>query len=144
MYLPVWHFNICDIQQLGFMPSILWHSLRNFNTTLCLTFSAKARPLNDLTKKDILWRWENDEETAFTTLKQAFAETPVLALYDPNRLTKVEVDASNFATSRVLSQKGNDGLWHLIAYWSEMMNAPECNYEIYDEEFMAIIQALKD
>lgn len=68
----------------------------------------------------------------------------MLALYDSNRPTEVEVDASNFATGRVLSQKGDDGLWHPIAYQSKTMNAPERNYEIYDKEFMAIIRALED
>lgn len=77
-------------------------------------------------------------------LKQAFAEAPMLALYNSNRLTKVEVNASNFATGGVLSQKGDDGLWHPIAYWSETMNVPERNYEIYNKEFMAIVQALED
>lgn len=61
-------------------------------------------------------------------LKQAFAEAPVLVLYDLNRPTEVEVNASNFATGGVLLQKGDDGLWHPIAYRSETMNAPEHNY----------------
>lgn len=49
-------------------------------------------------------------------LKQAFTEALVLALYDLNRPIKVKVDASNFATGGVLSQKGNNGLWYPIAY----------------------------
>lgn len=61
-------------------------------------------------------------------LKQAFAEALVLVLYDHNRPTEVEVNASNFATSEVLLQKGDNGLWHPIAYRSKMMNAPEHNY----------------
>lgn len=85
------------------------------------------------------WCWREGEEAAFTMLKQAFVEAPILALYDPSRPTEVEVDASNFATGGVLSQKGDNDLWHPIAYRSETMNAPECNYEIYDKEFMAII-----
>lgn len=90
------------------------------------------------------WHWRTDEETAFTTLKQAFAEALVLALYDPNRATEVEVDASNFATGGVLLQKDDDGLWHLVAYRSETMNMSEHNYKIYDKEFMVIVQALED
>lgn len=68
----------------------------------------------------------------------------MLALYDPSRPIEVEVDASNFATGGVLSQKGDNGLWHPIAYRSETMNAPERNYEIYGKEFIAIIRALED
>lgn len=73
-----------------------------------------------------------------------FAKALVLVLYDPNCPTEVEVDASNFATRGVFSQKGDDGLWHPIAYQSEIINAPEHNYKIYDKEFMAIIRALED
>lgn len=116
----------------------------NFYCRFIKDFSAKACPLNNLTKKNTPWHWEKDEEAAFATLKQAFAEAPVLALYDLNRPTEVEVNASNFTISGVLFQKGDDGLWHPIAYRSETMNAPECNYEIYDKEFMAIVQALED
>lgn len=100
--------NLCDVREfLGFA---------NFYRRFIQNFSAKARSLNDLIKKDTPWRWGTNEEAVFAMLKQAFAEAPVLVLYDPNRPTEVEVDASNFATSGVLSQKGNDGLWHPIAY----------------------------
>lgn len=54
------------------------------------------------------------------------------------------MDASNFTTGRVLSQKGDNGLWHFITYRSKTINAPEHNYEIYDKEFIAIIQTLED
>lgn len=100
-------------------------------------------PLNDLTKKDTPWYWREGEEAAFTMLKQAFTKAPVLAPYDLNRLTEVKVDASNFATSGVLFQKGDNRLWHSITYQSEIMNAPERNYKIYDKEFMAIVWASK-
>lgn len=80
----------------------------------------------------------------FAILKQAFTEAPVLVLYDPNCSTEVKVDTSNFATGGVLSQKGDNSLWHLIAYWSETMNILERNYKIYDKEFIAIIWALED
>lgn len=116
----------------------------NFYRRFIQNFSAKARSLNDFIKKDTPWHWEKDEEAAFATLKQAFAEAPVLALYDPNRLTEVEVDVSNFATGGVLLQKGDDGLWHLIVYRSKTINAPERNYEIYNKEFMTIVRALEN
>lgn len=67
----------------------------NFYHRFIQNFLAKAHLLNDLTKKDMLWYWEEGKEAAFTILKQAFAEAPVLALYDPNRPTEVEVDTSN-------------------------------------------------
>lgn len=44
----------------------------------------------------------------------------------------------------MLLQKGDDGLWHPVAYQSETMNMLKRNYEIYDKEFIAIIRALED
>lgn len=82
----------------------------NFYCRFIQNFSAKARPLNNLTKKDTPWRWGGDKEAAFAMFKQAFVEAPMLVLYDSNRPTEIEVDASNFATSGVLSQKDDDGL----------------------------------
>ena len=111
----------------------------NFYRRFIRDFSKKARPLNDLTKKDTPWRWTSVEDDAFQSLKAAFTEAPVLALYDPTRETEVEVDASNFATGGVLSQRGDDGLMHPVAFRSESMNPAERNYEIYDKEFLAIV-----
>ena len=64
-------------------------------------------------------------------------------MYDPDRNTRVKVDASGFATGAVLSQKGEDGKWHTIAFHSESMSDAERNYEIYDSEMLAIIHALQ-
>ena len=53
--------------------------------------------------------------------------------------TRVETDTSAFTVSGIISQKHKDGLWHPIAYRSENLSAPEHNYEIYDQELLAVI-----
>ena len=58
--------------------------------------------------------------------------------------TRVEVDASGYATGGVISQKHPDGFWHPIAYRSQSMTEAERNYDIYDREMLAICEALKD
>jgi hypothetical protein len=77
-------------------------------------------------------------------LKQRFCEEPILKVYDPELPTCVEVDASGFATGGILSQKGEDGLWHPIAYHSDSMSKEERNYKIYDREMLGLIHALED
>ena len=89
------------------------------------------------------WQWGEEEQSVFDKLKCCFTESPVLAIYDPDCNTRVEVDASGFATGAVLSQEGEDGKWHPVAFHSESMNNTECNYEIYDSEMLAIIRALQ-
>jgi hypothetical protein len=65
-------------------------------------------------------------------LKRAFTSKPILVNWDPDRPTRIEVDASGFATGGVLLQKCNDRLWHPVSYRSESMTEVERNYNIYD------------
>ena len=44
----------------------------------------------------------------------------------------------------VLSQEGEDGKWHPVAFYSKSMSDAERNYKIYDKELFAILQALKE
>lgn len=67
---------------------------------------------------------------------------PILAIWAADRPTRIEVDASGFATGGVILQQCEDGLWHPLAFRSHMMNEAERNYQIYDREMLAIIEAL--
>jgi len=116
----------------------------NFYRRFIRDFATVARPLNDLTRKNTPWTWGTPQQTAFDTLRHAFISAPILSLWDPNRPTRIEVDASGFATGGALLQQLDDGLWHPIAFRSSSMQPAERNYEIYDREMLAIIEALKD
>jgi hypothetical protein len=52
------------------------------------------------------------------------------------------VDASGYAIGGVLSQE-QQGKWRPIAFLSRTMTPAERNYEIYNKELLAIIEALK-
>ena len=116
----------------------------NFYCQFIKNFAKIARPLNNLTRKDTSWHWDTTQHQAFQTLKCAFSRHPILAMWDPNRPTRLEVDAFSYATGGVLLQWLDNDLWHPFAYRSQSRADAECNYEIYDKEMLTIIRALKD
>ena len=116
----------------------------NFYRRFISHYSDIARPLNDLTRKDQPWTWTEPQQQAFETLKQKFAESPVLRMPDKAKAFSIESDASKFASGAVLRQQDTNGDWHPCAYLSQSFNAAERNYEIYDRELLGIIRALTE
>ena len=63
-----------------------------------------------LTRKDVKWRWEGEEQAAFEELKKAFTMRPVLVALDLDKEFRIETDALNYATGGVLLIKYSDDL----------------------------------
>jgi hypothetical protein len=97
-----------------------------------------------LTRKTVKWKWEHEQQQAFDRLKEAFTSAPILRYFDFDREIVVETDASDYVSAGVLSQYGNDGLLHPVAFFSKKHSPAECNYEIYDKELMAIIRCFEE
>ena len=96
-----------------------------------------------LTKKNKLWKWQEEQQTLFKELKELFTAELILKIYIPSLLIVVKIDASDFALGICLVQKYLDG-WHLIIYYSYKIIPPELNYNIYNKELLGIVTALKE
>lgn len=82
---------------------------------------------------------------AFQQIKQAFTDAPVLALYYLEQKTAVETDVSDYITAAVLSQQNPNTLTqHPVAFMSKKISPAKCNYEIYNKELLAIVQAFEE
>ena len=104
-------------------------------------FSQLAKPLTDLTREKIAWRWEDAEVNSFTALKVAIATAPVLRLPDFEKQFVVTTDASDVAVGAILEQNFGYGLQH-IAFASRKLNATEIRYSAYEREMLGIVWAL--
>ena len=99
--------------------------------------------MNTLTRKDIKWQWEKEQQQAFDKLKEIFTTRPVLAAPDLDKEFRVEADASNYATGGVLSMKCSDKLERPVAFISKSLSDMERNYEIHDKEMLVIVRCLE-
>jgi hypothetical protein len=114
----------------------------NFYHPFIKGFATIARPLNELTRKDVPWVWNDRQQQVFTTLKHRVTSEPILAQPVLTDQFDLEVDASGFAVGAVLLQKKEDGKPHPVGYYSATLNEAERNYDIYNLELLAIIKAL--
>lgn len=105
-------------------------------------FATMAAPLHQLTQKGRDFQWSKDCATAFSQLRSALTEAPVLAFPDPERIFIVDTDASNTGVGAVLSQEGEHGE-QVIAYFSRTLSKPEKNYCVTRRELLAVVLGLR-
>ncbi|GFU68055.1 retrovirus-related Pol polyprotein from transposon 297 [Trichonephila clavipes] len=97
-----------NVKQLqSFLQTCSWY--RKF----IANFSEITRPLSNLTKKKAFWKWSEEEEKAFQTLKQCLVSPPILKQADFSKPFLIRTDASNYALGAVLLQ-GEDKVKPLI------------------------------
>ena len=90
-------------------------------------YSAPARSLHELTKKNVQWRWTDKEQNTFDALKVMFTSYPILRNPDPDKRYIVDTDASAFAVGATVSQDFPDGR-HPIVFFSKSLLPAERNY----------------
>jgi len=76
-------------------------------------------------------------------LKWRFTTAPALAHFDPFKTVIIETDASHFAIVAILLQRDKENCLHLTAFHSRKFQPVEINYEIYDKELLAVVDAFK-
>lgn len=77
-------------------------------------------------------------------MKDAFCSAPVLQHFDCDKGIVLGCDASDEVSAGILSQYGFQGTLHPVAYFSKKLSPQEVNYEIYNEELLAIIRCFEE
>lgn len=101
-------------------------------------FSKIAKPLTQLLKKDVAFKWLENQENAFNALKTVLTTEPTLQYPDFSQPFNLTTDASEYAVGGVLSQ-GPIGKDLPIAYASRLLNPAEQNYSTIEKECLAIV-----
>lgn len=106
-------------------------------------YSDIARPMTMLTKKEQPFVWGPDQQAAFHKLREMFSSEPILQLFDEEKPSTVESDASDYAIAACLSQPDAQGRLHPVMYLSRSLQPAEINYDVHDKELLAIVEAFK-
>ncbi|KIK18686.1 hypothetical protein PISMIDRAFT_14183 [Pisolithus microcarpus 441] len=96
----------------------LFLGFTNFYRRFIAGYSTISAPLHHLSKKDVPWKWEREQQQAFDRLKSALGSSPILNIPDPTKPFALFTDAS-------------------------YLKGAEKNYPVYDLEFLAVIHAIK-
>lgn len=125
---------------LGGVRSFL--GFANFYRRFIRNYSQIVAALVHLTKKNVPFQWHASEQAAFETLKTAFTTAPVLTHFQLGLPLVIETDASDYGIGAVISHV-IEGVLHPIAFLSRKLLPAELNYDIYNKEMLAVIEALR-
>ena len=117
--------------------------LAGYYRRFCKDFAKIARPLHYLTRQDVPFKWETEQQIAFDTLKDVLTKAPLLAYPHPDERYILYTDASCKAVGFVLSQM-QEGMERVISYGGKSLSPTEQNYPITELEFLAVVYAVKD
>ena len=95
-----------------------------------------TKPLRDLTQSNVLWVWNEAQQTAFEKLKEMVTCTPVLRYYNLQEEVTLQCDASQSGLGAALMQNGQP-----IAYASRALTPAETRYAQIEKELLAIVFA---
>ena len=95
-----------------------------------------TKPLRDLMQSDVLWVWNEAQQTAFEKLKEMVTRTPVLRYYNLKEEVTLQCDASQSGLGAALMQNGQP-----VAYASRALTPAETHYAQIEKELLLIVFA---
>ena len=114
----------------------------NFYRRFIKDYGIIAKPLVNLTRSSVAFRFDQSCWDAFEEIKTRLISAPILKHYQPEYESMIETDASDGVIAGVLSQLHPDGEWYPVAFYSKTMDPAECNYGIHDKEMLAVVRSL--
>ena len=106
-------------------------------------FASIAAPLMELTHKGVEFKWTQECQRAFETLRDALVSPPVLAYPDFTKPFILHCDASGAGIGAVLTQKSLEGRERVVSYGSKALSKGEIKWCTYDKEFWAIVWGIR-
>ena len=95
-------------------------------------------PLRGLEKADVLFHWDQPQQTSFEKIKELVSQSPVLQYYDVTKPVTIQCDASGKGLGAVLLQEGKP-----VCYASRALTDTESRYAAIEAEMLAVVFACR-
>ena len=101
----------------------------------------RTKSIRELLHKGNKWTWGGEQQKTFEQIKADLRQPPVLALYDPNKETKIAADASSYGLGGVVLQLQPDNTWRPVSFLSRAMTPMEIRYAQIAKEALMLTWA---
>ena len=106
-------------------------------------YSEITAPITNLLRKGLKFKWNDDADSAFETLKEMLCCAPVLHNPDFCKEFYIRCDASTQGIGSVLFQKDDNGNERPIIFMSQKLNQAQRNYSVTELECLAAVVGIK-
>jgi len=115
----------------------------NFHQRFIVNYAEYVAPLLQLLRKDTPWKWSDEMQEAFESLRDRFANIIHLVQPDENVPYIINTDASARAIGAVLMQCDREGNKSIVSTASRVLTQTEQRYTTCEQELLGIIFALE-
>jgi hypothetical protein len=106
-------------------------------------FAETIKPLQKMIRKDVKFKWDDERKDAFSNIKTAISQAPVLRSPDFNRDFFLYTFASDQSLAAVLTQKDDDNNEALVSFMSTNIQGANINYPAIDKQAYTVYKAVK-
>ena len=96
-------------------------------------------PVYKLLRKDVRWRWADDEKKAFQASKELLTSFALLVHFNPALDLIPMCDASSYGVGAVLAHRMRDGSERPLGYALRLLTAAHRNYSQIEKETLALV-----
>ena len=127
------------------------HAFLGFTRFYCFfvpNYSNIVQPLIQLTRKNTIFWWTEECKVAFEQLKTLMCSHPILWQPDYIKAFFLATDTLAYSMGTILSQEGeinpctHKPMLCPVAYYSATFTPTQCNYDIYEQEFLGVYMPL--